>query len=452
LSFRLGMTQTTDRPPQNATDQAPTPRGFTEIGVTGFKSFAKETRIQLGSLTILAGANSSGKSSLMQPLLLMKQTIEASYNPSGAFLLNGPNVQFTSGDQMLARSTKLQYEKEFTIHLSLGPLGQNGTFSWNSQSGFELTQQSFSSATFQGNVVLTPDMGSDAILETMAYYLNSPKSLPSLKTRRDRCFLELQSDNGNEIYTFGNMFIKKHLQAVLHVQGLRGNPKRTYKTAAVSDFTFVGLFEDYVASIIDRFQKENPEQLIKIQEALQKLGLTDIVQTQRLNDTQIELRVGRVLGQADPTDTVNIADVGFGVSQVLPVIVALLVAQPGQLVYIEQPEIHLHPRAQIALSEIFADAANRGVRVVVETHSELFLLGVQSLVAEDKLDPKEVKLHWFTRNPDGSSKVTSAELDTTGAFGDWPEDFGMTALALENRYLSAAEAKLWNAGNGRSPN
>ncbi len=138
---------------------------------------------------------------------------------------------------------------------------------------------------------------------------------------------------------------------------------------------------------------------------------------------------------------------GFGVSQVLPVIVALLVAQPGQLVYIEQPEIHLHPRAQIALAEIFADAANRGVRVVVETHSELFLLGIQALVAEDKLDSQSVKLHWFTRNPDGSSKVTSAELDETGAFGDWPEDFGSTALALENRYLSAAEAKLWHAGN-----
>jgi predicted ATPase len=205
-----------------------------------------------------------------------------------------------------------------------------------------------------------------------------------------------------------------------------------------------------VANIIDRFQKENPEQLIKIQEALQKLGLTDIVQTQRLNDTQIELRVGRVFGQADPTDTVNIADVGFGVSQVLPVIVALLVAQPGQLVYIEQPEIHLHPRAQIALSEIFADAANRGVRVVVETHSELFLMGVQALVAEDKLDPDAVKLHWFSRQSDGSSKVTCADLDETGAFGDWPEDFGSIALDMANRYLSAAEAKLWNRHNGNS--
>ncbi|MCY7406536.1 MAG: AAA family ATPase, partial [Alkalinema sp. CAN_BIN05] len=136
-----------------------------------------------------------------------------------------------------------------------------------------------------------------------------------------------------------------------------------------------------------------------------------------------------------------------GVSQVLPVVVALLVAQPGQMVYIEQPEIHLHPRAQIVLAEIFAEAASRGVRIVVETHSDLFLLGVQTLVAEDKLDPHLVKLHWFTRNPDGSSKVTTAELDEAGAFGDWPQDFGVTALGLENRYLTAAEVKLWHSEN-----
>jgi predicted ATPase len=173
--------------------------------------------------------------------------------------------------------------------------------------------------------------------------------------------------------------------------------------------------------------------------------LTDTIQTQRLNETQLELRVGRVPGNS--MDTVNIADVGFGVSQVLPVVVALLVAQPGQLVYIEQPEIHLHPRAQIALAEIFAEAINRGVQVVVETHSELFLLSIQTLVAENRIAPEDVKLHWFTRSADGLSTVTTAELDETGAFGDWPEDFGSTALGLTNRYLSSAEKKLWNSAN-----
>jgi predicted ATPase len=142
-------------------------------------------------------------------------------------------------------------------------------------------------------------------------------------------------------------------------------------------------------------------------------------------------------------DTVSIADVGFGVSQTLPILVALLVAEPGQLVYLEQPEIHLHPRAQAALAEILVDAANRGVRVVLETHSELLLLAVQSLVAEGKLLPNLVKLHWFKRRDDGVTEVSSADLDETGAFGDWPEDLGDVSLHLENRYLDAAEAVLW---------
>jgi predicted ATPase len=130
------------------------------------------------------------------------------------------------------------------------------------------------------------------------------------------------------------------------------------------------------------------------------------------------------------------------VSQVLPVLVALLVAEPGQLVYLEQPEIHLHPRAQAALAEVLAEAAFRGVRVVVETHSEVLLLAVQSLVAEGKILPEEVKLHWFTRREDGVTEVSSAELDEAGAFGDWPEDFGDVSLKLESRYLDAAEARL----------
>jgi predicted ATPase len=435
------MTQTTDRPPQNSTNQSSQPVGLTEISVSGFKSFVEETRIHLGSLTILAGGNSSGKSSIMQPLLLMKQTIEAPYDP-GALLLDGPNINFSSGEQfipiahhLLDRPAVIAVELGIDSHIESRAGFMRSTFTWSIEKGIAIKSQRCRSQVFKVDITLLPEMTSEEISQASPFYQRD-MAPEQLRLVRERCFLKVvEYDLSNPRYT-------GILRAMIHVRGLRGNPERIYKTAAISSSVFIGQFENYVASIINKFQKENPEQLIKIQEALKKLGLTDIVQTQRLNDTQIELRVGRVLGQADPTDTVNIADVGLGVSQVLPVIVALLVAEPGQLVYIEQPEIHLHPLAQIALSEIFADAANRGVRVVVETHSELFLLGIQSLVAEGKLDPKEVKLHWFTRNPDGSSKVTSAELDTAGAFGDWPQDFGMTALRLENRYISAAEAKL----------
>src|SRR5262249_21440096 len=142
-------------------------------------------------------------------------------------------------------------------------------------------------------------------------------------------------------------------------------------------------------------------------------------------------------------DLVNIADVGFGVSQTLPVVVALRAAQPGQLVYVEQPEIHLHPQVQVAMARLLVNAANRGVRVVAETHSSLLLLGVQSLVAEGVIDRGRVGLNWFVRSPkDGTTQIQTAELDEAGRFGDWPEDFDEVQLAAENRYLSAAEARL----------
>src|SRR5229473_5393165 len=139
---------------------------------------------------------------------------------------------------------------------------------------------------------------------------------------------------------------------------------------------------------------------------------------------------------------VIVADVGLGISQTLPVVVALHAADEEQLIYLEQPEIHLHPRAQTAMAEVLADAALQGKRLVVETHSNLLLRGVQTLVAEGKLLPELVKLHWFTLNEDGSTRIDSADLDDTGAFGDWPEDFHSVTLQSEGRYIDAAEARL----------
>jgi predicted ATPase len=158
-------------------------------------------------------------------------------------------------------------------------------------------------------------------------------------------------------------------------------------------------------------------------------------------DTQYELKVGRLLHgmKGGARDMVSIADVGFGVSQTLPVLVSLLAASKGQLVYLEQPEIHLHPKAQSMLAHILARATARGVIVIVETHSALLLREVQTLIASDRLSEKDVKLHWFKRCEDGSSEVISAEMDKNGAFGDWPEDFDSTELESESNYLDAVE-------------
>jgi len=112
------------------------------------------------------------------------------------------------------------------------------------------------------------------------------------------------------------------------------------------------------------------------------------------------------------------------------------------VVYVEQPEIHLHPSAQRAMAGVLAEAAKKGAIVVVETHSALLLRGIQTLVAKDELPQELVKLHWFQRDKFGKTIITSSDLDESGAFGDWPEDFDEVELDADNEYLSAAEAKL----------
>ncbi len=261
---------------------------------------------------------------------------------------------------------------------------------------------------------------------------------------RLRCFLSVaRATGGGDLVdltperVFGGM-----LRRIVHVPGLRGNPERSYNTSAVGD-VFPGTFENYVASIIAAWQKASDERLTILGQALQALGLTWKIEANPLDATRVELLVARLTKQTKSArrDLVNIVDVGFGVSQVLPILVALLTAESGQLVYVEQPELHLHPRAQQALASILADAANRGVRVVVETHSSILLLAIQTLVAEGKLSTDKVKLHWFQRNARGATQVTSGDLDQLGAYGDWPVDFGEVEASVDNAYLDAVDAR-----------
>ena len=438
--------------------------GITAISVQGFKSLAKESRIEIRPLTILAGANSSGKSSIMQLLLLMKQTLEASHDP-GPLLLNGPNVKFTSANQFISRFQKGSDGQAFSVEIETGKERKHKVaFSNKENQTIEIRDMV---VVIDGNSLrLTPEQRSDDIeksvvklfrerIKEIGYFKESLIKLSypmfarkfNLAVVRNRCFLDIHFESADDI-PFQKMmsvkifsFVPDHeLRRMIHVPGLRGNPERVYNRT-VTGPDFPGIFEHYVATLIAQWQEQKDDRLQALESMLSALGLTREISAKYSDDTQIELQVGRLpKSERDGSDLVNIADVGFGVSQVLPVLVALLVAEKGQLVYLEQPELHLHPRAQYALAKILAETAKCGVKLVVETHSALLLLQVQTLVADGKLDPALVKLHWFSRgSEDGTTAVQSADLDENGAFGDWPEDFGDVELLAEGAYLDAVE-------------
>ena len=454
------------------------PEGITQITVGGYKSISREQTIEIRPLTILAGANSSGKSSIMQPLLMLKQTLEASYDP-GVLLLDGPNVKFTSAEQMFSRISIGKRSDIFCVGLEENSKRAFvAEFSKLPKERISIHQMKY--VEDRQGILLKHEMTKDEIASALLKHKKFSKLSPDqikqapFTVLQKRCFLELAvapdlNKNGkgladSALLAYVGSLVGLHLlnpfsasetfspyiRQMIHLPGLRGNPARTYPVAGVGE-TFSGTFENYTASVISQWQKvKNDDKLQALNKDLIRLGLTSRVSAIPINDTQVELHVGRLAraGRKGARDLVNIADVGFGVSQTLPVLVALLAAKPGQLVYLEQPEIHLHPRAQTAMAQVLANAANRGVRVVVETHSSLLLLGIQTLVAEEKLSPDLVKFHWFTRREDGSTDINSVDLDEAGAFGDWPEDFAEVSLKAQSRYLDAAEAKLMESGNG----
>lgn len=244
-------------------------------------------------------------------------------------------------------------------------------------------------------------------------------------------------------YMQENLTLNSHVRRLIYVPGLRGDQNRKTLLAETTEHGFFeGPFESYVPSLILSWRL--PGNLPKVYKLINALGTLDLasgISPVRLNESELEIRVPRTRNSA-AEDFVNVADVGLAVSAALPVLVALIQADPGQLVYIEQPELHLHPRAQWKLAQLLADAANRGVRLVIETHSSLLLQGILTCVAKSAISPDRVALHWFSRNEDGVTKVATASIDTEGRVGDWPSDFDNVELAASNDYLDAAEAKL----------
>ena len=114
-------------------------------------------------------------------------------------------------------------------------------------------------------------------------------------------------------------------------------------------------------------------------------------------------------------------NVGFGLSYVLPVVLALL-APPGALCLVENPEAHLHPRGQTKLAELAVRAAQAGVQVFVETHSDHFVDGVRIAVRDGLIAPAYAAIHYFERR-DGRVTVESPEIDADGRLSHWPAGF-----------------------------
>jgi predicted ATPase len=174
----------------------------------------------------------------------------------------------------------------------------------------------------------------------------------------------------------------------------------------------------------------------RVNEWLRKLGLASELRFKRISPTQFTVEV------KDATTGVvtGLADVGFGLSQILPALVQLQLMAEGGTLLVEQPEIHLHPRLQTELGDVLIESVGAGRQIIVETHSELLLSRIQRRMAEASIDPRLVSVLYFEMTPMGSV-VRQLEFD---AFGNFKEPLPMAFFSeefIERTEQTKAEAR-----------
>lgn len=250
------------------------------------------------------------------------------------------------------------------------------------------------------------------------------------------------------------------LKSIFYVGPLREYPKRLYLwSGEVPDH--VGIKGERAVEAIlaasDRSFNWKARQKTKplpqlVAERLKSMGLIDEFQVKPLGQHRKEYEV---LVRANPKlPEVKLTDVGFGVSQVLPVIVECFYVPRRSIVIFEQPEIHLHPRVQADLADLFVDAiraredsAARDCQFIIESHSEHFLRRLQRRIAESELSNQDAALY-FVHADGAQARIEELDVDQFGNIKNWPDNFFGDEMAdLVAR--SEAQARRMQSGGSK---
>lgn len=439
---------------------------LTHLRLRGFKSWSDTGNIRLGQITGLFGANSSGKTSLIQALLLLKQTADSS-DRNLTLHLGDEGTLVNLGDYS---SLIHAHDLDNTLEISLGwQLAYPMTA--RDQRGKRLTSTSRAIA-FKARFAPDITHGQPTpIVDTMEYILGegnrTPTNLGMRRNPRDMTYdlfhsqevvIRQQMRNQDRpfkpirfygfpsqvraSYGYGDLAsdcaleLEYLLDDLRYLGPLRAHPRRQYAWYGEQPLDTGRAGELAVHAILAAMERTmewnqtamlpgfDTDSLLEHQVAhwLQKLGLVHSFRVERLvaERPYFEVKVQK----APKGPEVLLADVGFGVSQILPALVLCFYAPEGSTIILEQPEIHLHPSVQAGLADALIDAVKRrNIQVIVESHSEHLLRRLQRRVAEaDVISEKDVALY-FCANEGQESTIAELDLDTYGNIRNWPEGF-----------------------------
>lgn len=428
---------------------------LTRLKLGNFKSW-RELDIELAPITLLYGTNSSGKTSILQALLLLKQTAESfdrsSINFGGTertYTDLGSYVDLIYGhDDKKELSIEITWKPDSTDYRLSEPLrnsvGEIEIFGfdhvrrgqiWRFLKRDSLVSTTSLSAIGEESTLLTVNLGEDG-----SGYFSSAPTWVSVSPPE-------------QVFFQYDTLYDDLIDRLKYLGPLRSFPRRTYQWTGVAPQIIDQRGENAIQVLIASLRKKESEPaasgetlLSTIEFWLIRLGLAHSFRIEAIDKAErfYETKVGVSLGAASVSD--SLSDVGFGISQVLPVITSMFFVPEGSIVLIEQPELHLHPSAQAALADLFLEVAEkRKLQLIIESHSEHLLTRFQRRIAEPHYafaTPQNVKAY-FCKPGDNGSTIEEVRVNRFGQIENYPPNFfGDLSGDLDAMYDAGTQRRL----------
>ena len=412
---------------------------ITHIRMKNFKSWKDSGEVKLASLTGFFGTNSSGKSSLLQMLLLLKQTAEhPDLNEVIFFGHDGSLVNLGSFREVIhghKAEEKLELEfgctiqNSFTIKVSGEAINIDSFI-------FETAIREVNRSPVVKNICYT--VGTEAnhkiIWQDGEIHYRNPQNLGDnyLGNLRIKNFYGSSESGSIRALETVQGFLFAFEKLFLHVYYLgptRVDPRRRYNwegrhPAHIRQWgnqTIDALLSARVRKLKTLHEVEDIPIEERISYWLQEMELAHSFSLDWVSQgsTEYEVRIQK----SPESPPVTLVDMGYGLGQFLPVLVLCYYAPEGSTLILEQPGIHLHPKVQSQLADLLIEViTERNLQILVESHSEHFLNRLQRRIAEEDITPDKTALY-FCRNDEGVSEIDRLEMDEFGNITNWPENF-----------------------------
>lgn len=439
-----------------------------------FRAFKDTGWIEIKPITIFIGPNASGKTSLLQPFLILGQTLESAdeslplmttgdYVNAGTFrdiIHNhepGENIRFSL--RFIPKKTIKR--KEIKIG-SIPPAYISLVFGQKGKVMPQLNHYLVKDAL--GRVLLKRELRDNG-----NYSLDFCKKFPKSTSKDKRIYknilnqkpkqfifqdrpiyreeLSLMTEGKKAIskgikfsravtlYLAVTFFIERRLSnflnSIRYIGPLRESPKRYYEFRG-EHHPEVGPCGEFVHSVLFRMKGLRKERRM-LNRWLRYFELAKEIECKLKEENLIQLLVKPI----EKDIMVSIADTGFGLSQLLPLIVQSIIARKDDIIMTEQPEIHLNPKLESRLADFFASMVKNEKNFIIETHSEHFVLRLRTLIKKGDISPSDVGIY-FTESVGKENKVRRIEIDENGEFpkNNWPKGFFEEALTESLKFAT----------------